>query len=367
MKKILIIVFGILAFFLNYSSVSAEEINVTVSDNGSGSDNSVNLQVQTDTNITQKNTSNITNNVNQNLNTGNNYANDNNADVGISTGNVSSQTSISNNTNYNQANLDGCFCQQPVSIEVSGNGSYSVNQVNSKIINNADIASINNAYISNNVKIKSNTGENFAKNNLGGVYISTGNINIDGKVINKANITVVNIGSSNSGGVSIVNNFNGADSNNEINFDLENILNIYKYNFAQVDNQADIITNTGGNLANGNGGDVVISTGDIDINFEIINDPINQNVISIGGEIPKDIPSPQIPPATPSTNPTSTVIAAASSAPGQILAAATASLLPATGPSHLMFLFAIWTSLFCFGLLLRRISGLAPPNILALV
>jgi|GEM_PF-5915335 len=334
----------------------AETINVEVSGNGDNSDNQANVEVKTETVVQSTNTADVANNVEINSNTGGNTANDNTgSQTQIQTGDSATNLAVENNINSQNLDLTACgSCQhQPdLNVEVSGNGAGSQNSVNTQIGNSTNVTVENQATIQNNANVDANTGRNEASQNGGDVRISTGDISVDGGIKNRVNVSSVSIGpKSSNGDILIKNSQNGVNSVNDVNVKIENEINIEKLNFAVVDNDIDIQTNTGENVANDNLGDVEIDTGDISVIFGIINDPINADVVFVckdpGG-------NPVVPPNPPEDVITPPVLVAADqvssssgsqSSTGGVLGINT---LPNTG-SSLLLLLAGWLLLLLLG------------------
>src|SRR3989338_1805241 len=112
------------------SNVFAEEI--TVSNNGSGSSNDVQIANSSSSTVEQTNNADIQNNVDTSANTGDNSVSSNNADANITTGNIESSSTVSNeNINTNFAENEGCGgCASDIFIDIENNGSSSINIVN---------------------------------------------------------------------------------------------------------------------------------------------------------------------------------------------------------------------------------------------
>lgn len=257
-------------------SVSALELVVT--DNGSGSTNEVNIEVETETSVTQTNDANIQNSVTEDLNTGGNVASDNtDGDVNIQTGDINSESSISNELNNSYVETEACCATTDV--KISGNGADSQNSVNLNQNTNTNINVANNAQITNSINGTANTGGNKANNNTNeSVSIDTGNINVQNEIVNDPVNTSFVQASSGFSKLSAAISDNGASSENIIKADFNDDLNILINHSADIGNYIIWDANTGDNEVSGNtGGDVSISTGNIDIvNFI-------ENFVNIGG------------------------------------------------------------------------------------
>lgn len=276
-KKFKVLVFLLAVYsFVFTPSVSALELVVT--DNGTGSDNEVNVQVETETNVVQTNEADVENTVIEDLNTGGNIATGNtDGDVNIQTGDINTATSIDNQLNSNYAKTEPCC--STVDIEISDNGSNSDNTVNLDFGANTVIEADNIASVSNTIMGKANTGENKALDNTGGsVSINTGDINVQNQVVNDSVNTSFIETYSGFSDVSAAIKDNGEGSDNTINADFNDDLNVLINHSSDIENYILWEAETGANEASGNtGGDVSITTGDINIvNFI-------ENLVNIGG------------------------------------------------------------------------------------
>lgn len=368
------ITFGVVLVSVIGSAVPvyAEDIVISVSDNGSGSTNEVTVTANTENTVTQNNTSEITNNVTNNSNTGDNTANNNSGDASIQTGDATTNTSIVNenvNTNVAQGSAAG-----PVggSIVVSNNGSQSHNTTSVTAKNSISVSQNNTAHITNNAVTNANTGKNTANNNLGNVTIKTGSIEATTKIVNKdINNSVAKIVGGCGSSCVISNEMvlkifgNGSGSVNNLVFNYDNDKTYTSNNVADIYNNTVHNLNTGGNSANGNNGDVTILSGDVKSSITITNEGINSStvVIDCGCKPPK--PEEPEEPNTPNNpNPNGGTGGGGSngggSSSGDVLGAAIGQVLPATG--NLFMLWATIASLILFfsGWYLRFRSGCAP-------
>lgn len=381
-KGAIVLIALIIPALLSATSAQAQEL--VISGNGSSSDSQITTTVNATTTIEQSNQADIQNDVQLDLNTGENSTQDNtNADTQITTGDINTQVSTENSANVSTVFLD-CCPQSPSTITITDNGSDSQNSVVFNQKSDLQIIIDQNTYIQNNVTGSANTGRNQANDNSGGnTTISTGNINVNLEVENQ-NINMTNVSAPRVGGnVNIKIAGNGSYSNNLVNVSLNNNLNI------KIDNRAHIINSsiwdliTGENQANGNtGGNVSITTGDINFVAAIINGPINGSLVTIGccGD-PGDSGGPDDPgdsgdsgnpddPGDQSDEPPPTSPPPSSSSPGpgssssngQVLAAVAApgQILPATGSMWTIILTLASLIMFMLGLYLRLHPGRDP-------
>jgi len=374
MKKIIAIsIFIFITSLLLVKGALAQTINVEVSGNGEGSQNTTNVTVQQDTIITQNNQSDIANNVSVNTNTGSNNASENSGNSQINTGDSNTNLGISNQANNSVVNLGDCNqCQNNINIENSGNGANSQNSINTDITNQTEISVLNDAKIINDVNVNGNTGWNEASRNNGDVVIKTGDIFVKGNLGNKANYSEIIVDPWTGQKIKILNTSNGSNSINDLNVSILESLNITKIDREVIENLIDVILNTGGNIANGNNGSVSIETGDINVDFSVVND-VNKDFIKVecckekppeGGPPPEPPISPPPQPAAPPpaqpgpSAPGPSEAGPGPSGPGQVLALAA---LPVTGPSNFLFLVLFWLVLFASGVFLRYRGERSPP------
>jgi hypothetical protein len=253
-------------------------LELVVSGNGSGSDNQVGLRVENQTTVDQTNEANIENTVAEEANTGQNSASENSGgDVNIQTGDVSSYTSITNEINNSYVET-GC-CSSSTKLTITENGSGSVNSIDLHQERSVNVNVVNNANVINEVKGSANTGQNKAnKNTNANVSINTGSIRIMNEIVNApVNVSGVSVKAGLSGVSASIKN-NGSGSVNLISTKFSDDVSVYVNHSSNIENYVLWEANTGGNEASGNsGGDVDISTGDIDIGVFV------KNFVNIGG------------------------------------------------------------------------------------
>ncbi|MBI4035755.1 hypothetical protein HY383_02310 [Candidatus Daviesbacteria bacterium] len=288
---------------LGLKPVWAEEL--IISGNGENSQNAVSVTTNTDTTIEQSNNTQITNDVNLSADTGSNQTSDNSGGATITTGDATEQSTIENSASSSQVTSECCLSPTPQAI-ISANGSDSTNSITANQTNQTEVTVSQTANINNTTDGQANTGGNEASSNGGNVSINTGNINAEENIqnssINSTDITIPQ-GGRNNWSASISDN--GSDSTNSINLDLINQNSITINNEANIENNSHWNLNTGGNFANGNLGDVAITTGDIDFSSAIENAFINiSEVALICCAAPSPSPSPSSSPSpSPSPNP----------------------------------------------------------------
>jgi hypothetical protein len=269
-------------FLCLYSLMVAPFVRATelvITDNGSGSSSEVTVTSEAQTGVTQSNTADVSNSVSAEATTGGNTASDNSGgDTTIQTGDVNAQTSIDNQVNTSVADTGGC-CDSGTTAAITENGDDSDNNINLQEQSTNTVTVTQNATVTNSVKGYANTGKNEANDNSGGsTAISTGDIKINTQINNDP----VNVASVKStvelGGVSVKIAGNGSETANTISATIVNDPSVFINNFSDVDNFVHWEANTGGNQANGNtGGDVTITTGNIDLGIFI------HNLVNIAG------------------------------------------------------------------------------------
>ncbi len=250
---------------LSPMAVAAE---LTITGNGSSSDNVIRVEQSNRTTVVQSNSAIVTNAVSNNSSTGGNRANDNTGgDVMIKTGDARSNTTIENKLNNNMAKVDCCEAED-LDVRISGNGSSSDNRVevgNGKRGSETQVFQNNEAVVTNTVESEARTGENDARRNTGGdVTVRTGDASTNVTISTTANANVAVVGGEGHqrGSVSARIMGNGSRSNNEIRLEIGRDATIVQDNMADVLNAVASNARTGANRANDNtGGEVQIHTG----------------------------------------------------------------------------------------------------------
>ncbi len=189
----------------------------------------------------------------------------------------------------------------------SNNGADSTNDatINSDTQNTTN--QTNNGTVNNDLYLTADSGNKTASGNTGGdSYITTGDASVTGNVLTLLNnnlsgnviLGVVNIFGDLIGDIilpesaldaffcatcggttTLVNSGNGSDSDNTVSSDQTIIDAINQVNIADIDNNLILTGNTGGNSASGNtGGDVYITTGNVDVTAQVLN-IANNNLI----------------------------------------------------------------------------------------
>jgi len=256
------------AIVLSMATPALADTTVTITGNGSGSNNAAVVSQTSTTTVTQSNTANVNNNVTSNANTGGNDANYNTGgDVLVRTGAATTTTNVTNTLNSNAAQVSGCNCGSDTNVNITGNGAYSTNLATPTVTNTTAVEQSNNAHVDNNVTSDAKTGGNDANLNTGGdVMVVTGAATSKSNVSTTANANSAVVGGGAGAGASsasFVISGNGSGSNNYITGDLSNTTAVDQSNSAYINNDVSSEAKTGGNDAKYNtGGDVIIGTGD---------------------------------------------------------------------------------------------------------
>lgn len=270
------------------------DVNVTIKDNGAGSDNDAIVKLNNTVNVTQDNNAKVKNNVDVDANTGKNDANNNTGgDVSIETGDANASATVENSLNTNGAVISGDG-GGTLSIEISGNGANSDNTVNVNASSSVKLEQTNYAKVKNDVDVDADTGNNTANNNTGGnVTIDTGNADANADVSTLANFNWADLdacGCPLDGTVKI--SGNGVGSDNDVVLELVSLQlagqdNNFKckgygyYYYSKKCNDVDVDADTGSNDANKNtqGSDPLIVTGDASSNAYVETE-VNVNVLN---------------------------------------------------------------------------------------
>jgi len=251
--------------------LAASTTTLEIVGNGRGTDNTVSFTTTNTTSVVQSNNAEIDNYVAVEANTGDNTAEDNvGGDVSVTTGDVEVDAEMANTANSNVANVSGC-CEVDVNATIEGNAAETSNVAVVDSVTATDVYQMNNADVENTVEVSASTGDNDAKDNLGGdVSVETGDVKVKPvKISNSLNSNSADVGGS--GGVSasayIVGN--GRESDNTISLGLLRQSLVVQDNNADVENYVGVEAETGDNTAEDNvGGDVSIDTGDVDVSAE---------------------------------------------------------------------------------------------------
>ncbi len=272
--------------------VLAADTSIVISGNGAQANDTANVSVSSDTQVTQSNTADVTNNIKTDSQTGDNsISGTTGGSSSIDTGTSSTQVDVKNAVNSNVADVNGC-CTGDTSVSIKDNGAQSNNTANTGISNETTLWQTNAANVANNVSTNNETGDNTIKNTTNGsASISTGDTNTDVHVSTLANANEAQIGGNGgSGSFSAEILGNGALSHNTINTDLSSETTLGQINHANISNDVNTDSQTGDNEISGNtGGAVGILTGDANTTVGVDN-MVNFNSANIDcGECLTDV------------------------------------------------------------------------------
>ena len=172
-------------------------------------------------------------------------------------------------------------------LEISGNGTSSSNEVKLEVEQNTEVFQTNVADVYNEVNADANTGKNDANDNTGGdVSIDTGDAKVLVDVTNSLNSNVAEVDCCPTADVDVLISGNGSDTWNKVDLSInedEGGTTIVQTNLADVTNKVDADANTGKNDANDNtGGSVSIDTGDALVGVSL-STSANSNSATVGG------------------------------------------------------------------------------------
>lgn len=149
------------------------DTNVTISGNGTNSNNTVDLDQNSTVNVFQDNNAEIDNDVYADAKTGKNDANDNTGgDVSIDTGNADVDVSVDNMVNFNWADVD-CGCLLDLLAKIADNGTDTTNDILLALDDSLDVFQDNECGddedCDTDVYADAKTGKNDAEDNTGSV------------------------------------------------------------------------------------------------------------------------------------------------------------------------------------------------------
>jgi hypothetical protein len=289
------------------------DVDVLISENGEDSDNTVELGLESTTEVYQENEADVDNDVDAYAGTGENDADGNTGgDVEIKTGKASVGVALSTTANSNSAMVGSGDGGGSLSAWIVGNGKDSDNDIKIGLLHTTLLAQANEADVDNDVDASADTGNNSADDNTGGeVMIDTGDAEVDVTIDNLLNFNwaAVDCGC-------LLDDLwakiagNGQYSDNDIELGLEDTLEVFQGNCAEgegaesysgrhgddceLDNDVDAYAGTGENDADdnteGDEKDPSIETGNAGVEVDIENGG-NSNVFGDAPEWDLELPS----------------------------------------------------------------------------
>ncbi len=349
----------------------AEEIVVT--GNGADSANAVTVASTNQTNVSANNTATITNTINATANTGNNTVNDNTGGSStITTGNVTENAMVTNAANLSVVSQPCCVSTSPATIAITDNGASSDNSIANTTSSQTNVTISNGANIVNTLTVHANTGGNSANNNTGNVTIKTGSITTKNMILNDfINVSKVTLFTEQNLTDPLLKiSGNGVLSLNNLSFSTKKDTNITISNISDILNNITVRAETGNNQANGNHGNVTITTGDVALQTTISNKAnVSETTVDCGckKEQPQNQGStPEQPVSAPAPSSASSGSTSSSSTSnGSAGAAVLGAILPVTGNNFLIPVIIGNILMLIFGAYLRLRSGNSPGARLA--
>lgn len=171
-----------------------------------------------------------------------------------------------------------------INISVSGNGYGSNNDADFNYSTQTTVSQSNNVSVNNKIDQDANTGDNTVSKNTGAdIDVQTGDVTQTAEVttVAGANSAVVEACGCDLDLVVAIEK-NGADTKNDVDFDLQSGKQLFQTNYVDVKNDVDQDGNTGDNEIDKNtGGDIALTTGDVDQAISLTTEA-GLNVASLG-------------------------------------------------------------------------------------
>ncbi len=166
-------------------------------------------------------------------------------------------------------------------VDVSGNGGNTQNTVTVSSSQTTEANQTNTAQAENNVSQDAISGDNTASNNSGATQISTGNVSEQTSVKNELNSSTVinNKCCQQDIEVSIIGN--GVKSENQVEVNSKTNVSIDINSNARIENNLAFNGSSGHNTVGDNGGDVIVNTGNINVEGNVTNS-VNTSQVKTG-------------------------------------------------------------------------------------
>ncbi len=207
------------------------DIDAKISGNGSDSENEIEIEHENETEIYQTNKADIENDIGAESETGDNEVEDNTGGtITVETGNAQTSIMVSNMANANVAKAGNGNNQGTASAWILGNGSDSENEIELELEKSVLIVQENKADIENDIEAESETGDNEVEDNTGGdITVDTGDATTNVEVDNLVNFNWADVDCCLLDILAKISG-NGSDSENEIEFELEDELEVFQNN-----------------------------------------------------------------------------------------------------------------------------------------
>lgn len=185
-----------LGMILAAAAPSFAATNVTMNNTGPYSLNRVRVLKGTTTNVNNLQGAFVYNKVKSENNTGGNSATLNtNVTGGGSTGNATSNLTVTNTVNTAVTAIDGCGCPEgDTNVDMSNTGPYSINKVKVDESNTTTVNNVQLGIVINRIRSSNNTGGNSATLNTNVATAGTGNASSDINVVNDVNYAQTTVG-----------------------------------------------------------------------------------------------------------------------------------------------------------------------------
>src|SRR3989344_808041 len=293
LQKKVVTAFAAATLLVNSALPAFAGTTLIISGNGSSSDNTADVNLNSTTTVVQSNEADIDNDVHVYADTGDNSADDNTGgSVTLKTGDIDVKSiEITNALNSNSARVGGGGGGAgDLSAWIIGNGSNSDNDIDLDLDRSVTLVQSNEADVENKVKVYADTGDNSADDNTGGeIDVETGDIDVKVALDTWANFNWAEVDCP-----CLFDDIlakiaeNGTDSDNDIKAELGSDLAVFQGNCAEdnveagslggkhrrrhdcgIENDVKIDGDTGDNDTDDNtggldGADPSLSTGDID-------------------------------------------------------------------------------------------------------
>jgi hypothetical protein len=198
------------------STGSEGSLSLMIKDNGSDTDNNIDLAILSDVGLDQSNDADVHNDVDVSANTGKNEAEDNTGgDSEITTGDVTVDVTLDTMANFNQADVATGFLGGDVDLKVASNGTDSDNEIGLDLIDSLDVGQDNDLDVNNkDVEVSAGTGYNELKDNTSESSRDDSSVKTGDT---ESNVTVSTSGNANAF---------GGETNLEFSFDLTELMNL---------------------------------------------------------------------------------------------------------------------------------------------
>lgn len=268
------------------SGLFGGDIEAINSSTGFDSLNIAKVDLENETEVYNSNWADFDNDIFTSSNTGLNSDNANTGGgLGYETGDALNQIVLENTANVNNTEVVNNGIGD-IAVGNQGTGACSDNLAEANVENEVEVNSYNNADIDNDVATISNTGGNSSDmSNFGceggcGEGIETGDALTSVSIVNVANSNETVVVTENPTEVEAINSCTGAGSENVAVVNVENSVDVVNQNYADINNNVVVQSNTGGNSSDYNNGGSGIATGSASVVFKIENGA-NKNVAEV--------------------------------------------------------------------------------------